>query len=293
MNLVLTVFNITAPVFILASIGFFWVRLGFEYPVSFVTRLAMTFAVPALIFGALMQSQVTPSALASVATAAIAAYALITVAACALVRLGKLDAATFIPPLMIGNTGNLGLPLAFFAFGDLGLDYAVVIFAVSSIFAFTLGIWLVSGRGRLLSVLKEPTVIATLLGALFLWRGWETPIALTNAIELVGQLAIPLMLITLGVAVSKLRPQAMTISTGLVLAKLALGLCCGWVISHAFGLDPVASAVLVLQLSMPVAVTSYLLAQKYGADAAAVAGLVVVSTLLSLITIPLVLAFLI
>ncbi|MFT7108278.1 MAG: putative permease, partial [Yoonia sp.] len=63
MNLALTVLNITAPVFLLAAVGFAWVKMGFEYRVEFVTRLAMTLSVPCLIFAALMQTDVDPEAL--------------------------------------------------------------------------------------------------------------------------------------------------------------------------------------------------------------------------------------
>jgi len=59
-NLILTVFEVVAPVFILASIGFTWVKLGFDYRIEFVTRLAMTLSVPCLIFVALMQTQIAP-----------------------------------------------------------------------------------------------------------------------------------------------------------------------------------------------------------------------------------------
>ena len=67
-------------------------------------------------------------------------------------------------PLISGNTGNLGLPLCFLAFGQDGLGYAVIVFAFTSIVAFTFGLWVVSGTGSLKQPLKEPLVPATLLG---------------------------------------------------------------------------------------------------------------------------------
>ena len=76
-----------------------------------------------------------------------------------------------------------------------------------AIYAFTFGVWLVSGGGNLKKVLKEPLVGATILGAIFLYNGWQTPRFLTATLELIGQMAIPLMLITLGVAISRLKPQ--------------------------------------------------------------------------------------
>lgn len=293
MNLALTVLNITAPVFLLAAVGYFWVKLGFEYRVEFVTRMAMTLSVPCLIFAALMQIEVAPNALAALSLAALVAYCLVMVACLALVKLAKLDAQTFLAPLVFGNTGNLGLPLALFAFGETGLGYAVVIFAVMAILSFTIGIWIVAGAGSFKRVLREPLVGATLLGALFLWQDWETPEFLTNTIELIGQMAIPMMLITLGVAVARLETKAMGQAVVLSLAKVVICGAAGWGAAVWFALDPVAAGVLIVQLATPVAVTSYLLAEKYGADAQPVAGLVVASTLLSVLALPLILAFVI
>lgn len=293
MNLALTVMNITAPVFLLAAVGFVWVKLGYEYRVAFVTRLAMTLSVPCLIFVALMKTEIDPEALATLTLASLAAYGLVAVECFVLVKIGRLDVPTFLAPLVFGNTGNLGLPLALFAFGETGLGYAVVVFAVMAILSFTVGIWLVSGGGSLSKVVKEPLVAATLLGALFLWNGWETPQFLTNALELIGQMAIPMMLITLGVAVARLETKAMT--QAIILSVLKVGICAGagWWAATWFGLEPVAAAVLIVQVATPVAVTSYMLAEKYGADAQPVAGLVVASTVLSVVTLPLILAFVI
>ncbi|MCF2871311.1 AEC family transporter [Octadecabacter sp. G9-8] len=293
MQLALTVLEITAPVFLLAAVGFVWVKLGYEYRVEFVTRFAMTLSVPCLIFTALMGTQVDAAALAALSVAALVAYALVTVAMWLLVLVGRLDRRTFLAPLIFGNTGNLGLPLALFAFGDVGLGYAVVVFAVMAVLSFTFGVWLVSDGGSLTKVIKEPVVAATILGALFLWQGWQTPTFLTNALELIGQMAIPMMLITLGVAVARLKPNALGLAT--LLAAIKYAVCAGVaaVVGIWFGLDPVALAVLVVQVATPVAVTSYMLAAKYGADSDSVAGLVVVSTLMSVVTLPLILAFVI
>jgi len=292
-NLALTVLNITAPVFLLAAVGFAWVKMGFEYRVEFVTRLAMTLSVPCLIFAALMQTDVDPEALAALSLAAFVAYGLVMVGCFVVVKLARLDMQTYLAPLIFGNTGNLGLPLALFAFGEVGLGYAVVVFAVMAILSFTIGIWMVAGSGSLKRVVREPLVAATLLGALFLWQGWETPAFLTNTIELIGQMAIPMMLITLGVAVARLETKAMTRAAVLSVVKVFICVGATWLAAHWFGLEPIAAAVLIVQVATPVAVTSYLLAEKYGADAQPVAGLVVASTLLSVLALPVILAFVI
>nr|WP_325253030.1 AEC family transporter [Amylibacter sp.] len=292
MAVLITVLQVVAPVFILALIGVVWVRLGYEYRVQFVTRLSMTIGVPALIFVSLMKTQIDRTTLFDTIWATCSAYLLVTIVFFALVKLAKLDVQTYLAPLIFGNTGNLGLPLALFAFGEVGMGYAVVVFALMGIYSFTFGIWLVSGGGSPLKVIKEPMVGATLLGGLFMLQGWSTPVWLTNTLTLVGQMAIPLMLITLGVALARLTPE--NILRGVVLAVVKVVVCVGiaYGVGRFFELSPIALAVLVLQVSTPVAVTSYLLAEKYGADAGEVAGLVVVSTLLSVATIPLTLAFL-
>lgn len=291
--LLLTVLEIVAPVFLLAAIGVAWVRQGFEYRMEFVTRLSMTLAVPCLIFVALMKTEISTAELTAVVAASVLGYGLITLASWALLRVAGLDMRTFLAPIVFGNTGNLGLPLAIFAFGEAGLGYAVVIFSVMAIYNFTAGIWMVSGSGALGKVLREPIAWATAAGAVFLWNGWTTPVFLTNAIELVGQMAIPMMLITLGVAIGRLSAPRLGRAVWLSAAKAAIGLGAALLAGWAVGLAPVAVAVLVLQLTTPVAVTSYLLAEKYGADAGEVAGLVVVSTLMSVLLLPLIIAFLV
>ncbi|KNG93491.1 AEC family transporter [Pseudaestuariivita atlantica] len=293
MNLVTTVLEIVAPVFILAGLGFAWVRLGFEYRVEFVTRLGMTLAVPCLVFVALMETTLPAGAVSGAALAALAAHGGVTVASFVIVRVMRLELRTYLAPLIFGNTGNLGLPLALFAFGAEGLSYAVIVFAVTSFLSFTFGLWLVSGGGSLRRVVQEPLVAATVLGAIFLWQGWQTPRFLTNAIDLIGQMAIPLMLITLGVAVARLSPGRVGRAVLLTVLKFVVCASVAWGTAVLFGLGPVAAAVLIMQMSTPVAVTSYLLAEKYGAQSDAVAGLVVVSTVMSVGTLPLLLAFLV
>ena len=292
MNLVLTVLEIVAPVFLLAVVGFTWVKLGFEYRLQFVTRLAMTLAVPCLIFVALMQTEIDRAALGRFALAGVAGYGALTVVFILIVKTLKLEQRTFLSPLIFGNTGNLGVPLCLFAFGTEGLGYAIVMLALSAVYSFTYGIYLVAGRGSATKIIREPMIWATLAGAVFLWQGWQTPTFLTNTLDLIGQMAIPLMLLTLGVAVARLTPGKIYQAIWLSGMKVLVCSVIGWGIGWMFGLGPTAMGVLVLELATPVAVTSYLLAEKYGADAESVAGMVVVSTLMAVASLPILLGLL-
>ena len=292
MKIFFTVLEVVTPVFLLAAIGYSWVKLGFEYRVEFVTRLAMTLAVPALVFTSLTQNTINPKFLSEMIIVVCMAYALVSVLGLIFTFIFKLDLRTFLMPLISGNTGNLGLPLCFLAFGKDGLGYAVIVFAFTSIVAFTFGLWVVSGTRSFQQPLKEPLVPATILGLLFMFYGWETPKILTNALNLIAQMAIPLMLITLGVAVARLKTRLAFKTLGISISKVMIGTSVGIAVGYQFSLPYEAFAVLVIQMSMPVAVTSYLLAEKYGANSEAVAGLVITSTFLTTFTTPVLLSFL-
>ena len=292
MDLALTVLGIVAPVFVLGLAGFGWARAGYDYPTAFVTRLSMTLAVPCLIFTALMNAEIAPAALTALSVAALAAYGTVLVLSWGLVALAGLDRRAHVAPLAFGNTGNIGLPLALFAYGEAGLGLAAVVFAVMALLTFTVGLWLVAGAASPARVLREPMLWATVLGGVFLSTGWQTPDWLTRSLTLVGGMAIPLMLITLGVAIARLTPRRLGRAVWLSAAKLALGLAAGVAAGHWFALEPMAFGILVLQMATPVAVTSYLLAERYDADPDAVAGLVMVSTLMAVAAMPVTLSFL-
>ena len=291
MSLVLQVAQIIAPVFLLAGIGYVWVRRGWHYDVEFVTRLAMTLSIPCLIFMALIRSEIAPAVLRDTVLASLVAYVGVGAVAWALARALGLDIATYWAPITFGNTGNLGLPIALFAFGQLGFDFAVVIFAVMAILSFTFGVWVVAGGGNPLTAIREPLVWGTVLGSLFLFMGWTVPAWAGATLDLVGQMAIPLMLLTLGVAISRLQPRELGRAFWLCLVKLVICVVVAVAVGRWFALPHPALGVLVLQVATPVAVTSYMLAAKYKARPDEVAGLVVVSTLMSVVAIPALLAF--
>ncbi|MFY0617159.1 AEC family transporter [Shimia sp.] len=292
MNLILTVLEIVAPVFLVAGVGFAWVKAGFEYRIQFVTRLGVNLAVPCLIFTALMKTDAELADLARLTLAGVAGYVVIGALGWCLLKVLGLDLRSYLAPFIFGNTGNLGVPLALFAFGQAGLEAAVVLLAVTALLSFTWGIWLVAGEGAFGKMLQEPMIWATLLGAVFLVTGWQTPDFLTETLDLIGQMAIPLMLLTLGVAVARLTPGRVV--TAIYLSGLKFLICAavGWALAGVFGLGGTLFGVLVLQMAMPVGISSYLLAEKYEADAEAVAGFAVVSTLVSVVCLPLLITLL-
>jgi len=238
----LIIFEIVAPVFILAGIGVGWVRLGFDYHVRFVSQLAMKLSLPALIFMALVTTELSAAQIAKLAGAALLAHLVLIGGFWALTRVMGLERRVYLAPLIFGNTG--------------------------------------------VSTLKEPAAIAIFLAFLVMWLDLSLPTWLTNTVDLIGQMAIPLMLLTLGVAVGRLRPASFTKPFVLVTAKFFICLAVAWITGRAFGLQEMEFAVLVLQMVTPVAVTAYLIAETHNVEAQEVAALVVVSTVLSVIYLP-------
>jgi malate permease and related proteins len=284
-------FTIVAPVFICAGLGFGWSRLGRVYDTEQTTALVTTIGAPCLAFHTLANLSAGAAQLGSMA--AIAATAIVSCALLGTVvlRLARLPTRTFLPSLMFGNTGNMGLPLAFLAFGDQGLQLAIGVFVVHSITMFTVGVALASGRLSLTGLARIPLLYAVAAALAFMFTGMRPPTWLNATTDLLGGITIPLMLFTLGTSLARLRVANLKLSAALAAVRLVLGFTVALGLVTLLSVEGPARGVLILQLSMPVAVFNYLFAQRYGQRPSDVAAVVVLSTALSFITLPALLWF--
>lgn len=283
-------FSITAPVILMALAGYLWARADWPFDLEFITRLSLTFSLPCLMFATLVKAEIEPVAFRDIALASLAAYGAVTLVFWLAFLVARLDQRTWLAPSVFGNTGNVGLPVALFAYGEEGLAYAMVAFAVMAILSFTVGIYVVAGAGRPTEALRQPLVYASIAGGVASVADWTPPDWAMTTLSLAGQIAIPLMLLTLGVSIARLRIGGVVTASAVTVVKIAVTGGIGYATALAFGLEGAALGILVLQLVMPAAVTSYLIAARYERDPDAVAGLVVISTLASLAVIPAVLA---
>lgn len=290
--MILNIMEITVPVFALGLIGFLWARRGVDFEMEFVTRLVLNFSLPALLFATLAKTDISPAAIVEIAGAGAFAYLASGVVMFLVLKLFGLSIQTWWSASMFGNTGNIGLPLCLFAFGDEGLALAMVVFALAIALQFSVGLRVLAGPGKLGEVLKQPIVYAAILGVGVALTGIEFPELILRPMALVGQIAIPLMLITLGVSIAKLEPgqtgraALVTVLRLVVLAAGAVGA------GLLFDLSPLPFGVLVLELITPAAVSMYMMTARYGSEPGAIAGLVLISTAASLVLIPAVLPFL-
>lgn len=279
-------FSIIAPVFVVAGVGYLWGRTGRAFETDFVTTLVTNVATPCLIFATLTRLETDAGAFGTMVLAGAAAIAGFGVVAFVGLKLAGLPVRAFLPPLMFPNGGNLGLPLALFAFGDEGLALAIAYFSLLAVLQFTVGVWIASGEAKLGRVLRVPVIYGVAAALAFNAAQVAPPLWLARTIDLLGGMAIPLLLLTLGVALARLRIAALPRAAALAVARLALGLGVGLGVSAAFGLPPVAAGVLTLQSAMPAAIFNYLFAQRYDNAPEEVAGVVLMSTALAFVTMP-------
>jgi predicted permease len=279
------------PVFSIAALGVLWHRLGAAFDLQFVTRLIMNVAGPCLVFDSLSRLTLPLREFAAMVGVAIAIVLTTAAAGFVLLKLLKLPLRSYLPALTIGNVGNLGLPLCFFAFGEQGLTLGVAVYVTNSVGQFTL-VPLLQARasvGR--TLLTTPVIYAAVLGVLVLITGVHPPEWASSTIRLLGDIMIPLMLLALGHTVAGLRARNLRRSFGLGAARLLIAFGAAVGVTMLLGMKGVAQGVLVLQGSMPAAVFNYLFAARYERDAEDVAGIVLVSTLLAALALPFVVSY--
>ena len=282
-------FAIVAPLFICAGLGFLWAKRDWPFDTAMVTPLAMNIAVPCLAFASISTLKVDATAFGELALAIIVAFAGFMVIGTAVLKVSGLSVRTYLPSLSFPNVGNMGLPICLFAFGDTGVALGMAWYVIASLGHFTIGVWLVSGSPSPAFLFKTPIVYALIIAFAFMLTGTVPPKWALNTTQLLGNLGIPLMLLTLGVSLARLRVVGLGRGIALSVLRLLMGLAVGLAVAALFGLEGVARGVLILDCAMPVAVFNYIMAERYGRGSSEVASMVVISTAISFATLPLLL----
>ena len=285
--------SIVLPVYICAGVGFLWVRSGRPYDTVLMTELILWIGTPCLIFSKLTTVGLQIDLLFEMMGAVVLATACIAVMAFAILKLVGLPWRTYLAPSVFGNTGNMGIPVCYFAFGDEGLVLAVCFFAATAFLQFATGPWIWHGEFRPLDPLRSPVVISTCLSIAVVAAEAPVPIVVERVTELLGGFTIPIMQLTLGVSLARLKVARIGLPLLISAIKMGGGALIGFGVAALLGFEGVARGVLVLDCAMPVAVFNYMFAAKYERESGQVASTVVLSTLLSFATLPLVLALLI
>jgi predicted permease len=289
--LIAEVAAVLAPVFVLAGIGYAWRLSGAPFDMPFVTRLIMYVAGPCLVFTSLSQLTLPLSQFWEMVGAMIVVTLGVAAVSFLLIKFLGLPQRSFLPALTLGNTGNLGLPLCLFAFGEEGLGLAVAIYVTNSLLQFTFVPLLHTRVSVVRTLLSTPMLYGAIAGLGVLVADVPVPTWLATTVGAIGDLLIPLMLMALGNTIGGLRTHNLPRAFSLGAARLVISFGVAVGVSFALGLSGVAQGVLVLQGAMPAAVFSYLFAAQYDRDADDIAGIVLVSTLLGALLLPLLVSY--
>lgn len=291
LQLLIEILSILAPAGILACVGVVWAKQGIDYPIQFVTTLVLNLGMPALLFYTLATSTVDLKSLGNLVLATLAVHAVFTLIAIVLLRIARKDWRLCIAHVC-GNTGNLGLPVCFFAYGEAGLAYAMAFFSVQCLLLFSIGEAVLAKNASIKPALRSPILHSVWLGTLVRYLDISVPQFAMDTAALLGQLVIPIMLITLGVSLAKMTINSFSSTVRWSLVRTAVAVLVGFSVASIFGLEGVARGVLIIETTVPVAVFNYLLAVRYNRDSDEVSGLILVTHLSAILYLPLLLGVL-
>lgn len=282
----LTVFPLVAIV----AVGY-WYAKKKSIDVASANAANIDIFIPALLFSVLSAESFDVTLYGSLALAAffvVIGSGIILWPVSALLRVNK---KTFLPPMMFNNSGNLGLPLAILAFGEQALPAAVVLFIVENLLHFTVGVYMLDRKTHPITLLKMPMIVATFAG--LAWSYFQLPVypALRTAIDMLGQIAIPLMLFALGVRMTGVNFTHWKIGAwGAVLCPLS-GFVIALLVLLFIPLEKTQIGYLLLFSVLPPALLNYMVSERYQQEPQQVAAIVLMGNMASLVIIPIALWF--
>ena len=280
-------FEIMAPISLIVLIGF-WLQKTTDLIVTAgMSGLVMLVGTPSLVFSTLTTTELSSSVLLHVSLGACCVCLFAIAFAMLSLRILRLEPQTYLPALTMPNSGNLGLPLVLLAFGEQGLAFGIAFYFVIALFQYTLMPIVVAGTFSVKRVLKEPLIWAVASALIVMFSGMKVPSVIADTTEILGGMMIPIMLILLGAAIARLGFSDFRHALKLAVVRLGIGLCAGFCTVFLLGTSGIASGTIVLMAAMPSALVTYVLAERYDQNAEKVAGLVVASTLVSLLMLPL------
>jgi predicted permease len=292
--------NTLLPIFLIVGLGVLAERRLGVKPRAF-SRVVVYLFSPCLVLGSMASSELVAEELGGIMGSAVLMSILMTAIGSALARLLHLDlksASAFTLSVVLVNAGNYGLALNEFAYGSAGVERAVAFFVVTAMVGNTLGIYLASRgaasvRRSLLNVLTVPLPYATALGLYLNLSGRSLPLPIVRAVNVLGDAAVPCMMLVLGLRLSqtvvkgRLGPIALATGVRLVIAPLI-----AFPLTAALGLTGLARDVSIIEASMPTAVMAGVLATEFGGDAEFVTAVILVSTVASALSLGILLSIL-
>lgn len=292
--------QVLGPIALMTTVGYL-LQTRLHLDVRSLSRIVFYVLAPCLIYSSIITLQIDAATISRTLLFAAANMIVMGLTALLLTRRWRYTGNfgnAFIVATILLNDGNYGLPLNLFAFGAEGLSYAVIMYIFNNLIGNTFSIFLLAhgrhgARVALRRTLTAPFVWGMLLGLLGRATGLAPTGSFMDMIQMAGRATIPLFLLILGMTLAQTR----THSHGLAIPRLATlrmvgGPALALVLAPLLGLSGLNYAVAIMQASMPTAVNTIVLSNEFEAAPDFVAGAVFFTTLISVVTLPLLLLWL-
>lgn len=287
------ILGIILPVFIIIALGYGYARLrgdSARSDMAAVNRVSIGVLCPLLVFTALAAKDFDLARNGALILAGVLISLGSGLIAWPLARIFGYDVRSFVPPMMYSNCGNMGLPLAVLAFGTAGLSAAVALFMACNLVYFSVGIKIIeSGRKQHTPVwqfLTSPMMIAMMAGTLFAIVHISLPLPLMQALKMLGDACIPIMLFALGVRMLDVSLRSWHIGLAGAIVCPVAGLIVAWMLDGVLTLTPDQRGQMYLFASLPPAVFCFMMAEQYQQEPDKVASIVLLGNLAALAFVP-------
>ena len=294
--------------FLLVLAGYGLMRL-LRLPLAFsdhLSRFVFSVALPAMLFRLMSDFSRLPPVDARLLIAffgsCLIVFAVGRMIAWKLFALDGVGQSVFALGGVFSNNVMLGLPMAKLVLGDAALPSVALVLVFNALILWTLvtvsvewarhgSFSLHGGAKTLRAVLTNPVVAGILAGALFGMAGFSLPAPVDTALSLLGQAAAPLALFALGLGLAEYGiREDLRLSLAITAIKLFVQPLVVWLLARALALPTMETQVVVLLASISVGTNVYLMARQFKVLEGAVAGSLLLSTLLAAVTTPLLLA---
>ena len=294
MLIYLKLFEVLFPVFFVVGIGYYLGKKNPKIDTAFITNFAANVGTPSMILYALNPINISFDVFKNYFgyyVIAIIGFILIGII-CLFIQNTK-DIVRELPPLIMPNTGNMGLPICLFAYGSQGLGVSASISALIILCHFTLGVFLAARKFSIDVIIKSPPFYAIIVAVILLYYDFHLPVFIENTTFLLMYATIFLILMSLGIALTRFKVFSFKKALICSIGRVIVGPTIGFLLIKYFKLTGFAAGVLLIQCSMPSAVLNYLVASIYSPKKIidSVASTIVVSTVMSFFTIPIVVFF--
>lgn len=275
-------------VFLLVAAGFIFAHWKKINLIS-VTEIIVYLGTPSLAFSSLAGKALVAADIAVLLAGVLLIFATVGFFIRVYFFITGFNSRGFALPTLFMNAGNMGIPLALFAFGPAGMQRATLMFVIITFLQYSLGIYILNGRSNWMEIFRLPLIYAAIAGLSVNLAQIRLPEMLLQPVSMLGQASIPIMLISLGYRLHEVESLQWGHALGGALVRILGGFAAANVAVNLIGAEGVNRQVLLLYGALPAAVVNFILTEKYRQNPALAASIVVISTFISFFTIPIVL----